>query len=206
MWGCRLPYLPGILNGPRNRLHARIPRLQSGPRDGPCGPEDRRARGVPRTASVGSLLLGRLHHRLPLPHHRVPAVPRARVRLVADRSRGLPHLRGALAGALGPVVLLRPDRRIVVPRDASAEVHARRRRAERSRNRGGPRRHLERDRDRRDARRALLRGALMAFRLTGAFFFRVAFLARAFLCCFSFFCVDSFAGGARTAPSIGTSL
>src|SRR2546427_1219203 len=205
MWGCRLPYLPGILNGPRNRLHARIPRLQSGPRDGPCGPEDRRARGVPRTASVGSLLLGRLHHRLPLPHHRVPAVPRARVRLVADRSRGLPHLRGALAGALGPVVLLRPDRRIVVPRDASAEVHARRRRAERSRNRGGPRRHLERDRDRRDARRALLRGARLAFRLTGAFFFRGAFLARAFFGGAAVF-GGAFAGGARTAPSIGTSL
>src|SRR5439155_349571 len=98
------------------------------------------------------------------------------------------------------------DRRLVVPRAAAAEVDARRRWAETSRNRGGARRHLERHRDRRDARRALLRGARLAFRLTGAFFFRGAFLARALFGAGAFFGGGAFAGGSRSGPSIGMSL
>src|SRR2546427_5722797 len=155
---------------------------------------------------MGPFLPGRIHHRLSIPHHRVPAVPRARIRLMADRSRGLRHVRGPLAGAPGPIVLLRPHRRIIVPRNASAEVHARRRRTEGSWHRGRPRHHLERGRDRRDARRALLRGARLAFRLTGAFFFRGAFLAGAFFGGGSFFCGGAFSGGFPGGAFLGTSF
>src|SRR5207247_9808596 len=112
-------------------------------------------------------------------------------------------VRGPLPGAPRPRILLRPHRRIAVPRDASAEIHARRRWAQRSRNRGGPRHHLERDRDRRDPRRALLRGARLAFRLTGAFF-RGAFRGRALFA--AAFFGGAFAAGSRTSPSAGSSL
>src|SRR5207245_8088704 len=135
------------------------------------------------------------------------AVRRPGVRIVADRSRSLRDVRDPLAGTIGPHLLLRPHRGLAVPRDPSAEVHARGRGPARSRNRGGPRHHLERDRDRRDARRALLRGARLAFRLTGAFF-RGAFLARAFFAG-AFFAGDlgaALGGGAGTGPSIGISL
>src|SRR5438445_285045 len=136
-------------------------------------------------------------------------VRRAGVRMVAHRSRGVCDVRGSLAGAVGPPLLLRPHRGLAVPRDSSTEVHARGRGPPRSRNRGGPRHHLERDRDRRDARRALLRGARLAFRLTGAFF-RGAFLARAFfagaLALFAGAFAPAFAAGGRTGPSIGISL
>src|SRR5436309_3369603 len=87
---------------------------------------------------------------------------------------------------------------------ASLESRVRRGRGtERSRNRGGARHHLERGRDRRDPRRALLRGARLAFRLTGAFF-RVAFRGRAFFA--GAFFGGAFAAGSRTGPSAGSSL
>src|SRR2546425_1958000 len=155
---------------------------------------------------MGPFLPGRIHHRLSIPHYRVPAVPRARIRLMADRSRGLRHVRGPLAGAPGPIVFLRPHRRISVPRNASAEVHARRRWTEGSWHRGRPRHHLERGRDRRDARRALLCGARLAFRLTGAFFFRGAFLAGAFFGGASFFGEGAFAGGSPGGTSTETNF
>src|SRR2546422_3760654 len=155
---------------------------------------------------MGPFLPGRIHHRLSIPHHRVPAVPRARIRLMADRSRGLRHVRGPLAGAPGPIVFLRPHRRIIVPRNASAEVHARRRWTEGSWHRGRPRHHLERGRDRRDARRALLRGARLAFRLTGAFFFRGAFLAGGLFLWGAFFRVGAFAGGSPSRTFLGPRL
>src|SRR2546426_2666835 len=155
---------------------------------------------------MGPFLPGRIYHRLSIPHHRVPPVPRARIRLMADRSRGLRHVRGPLAGAPGPIVFLRPHRRIIVPRNASAEVHALRRWTEGSWHRGRPRHHLERGRDRRDARRALLRGARLAFRLTGAFFFRGAFLAGAFFGGGCFFGGRAFPGGFRGGAFIATSL
>src|SRR5437879_12080248 len=125
---------------------------------------------------MGAVLARRVHHRIPLPDHAVPPVLRGSVRTLADGPRRVLRVRPALAGPARPRVLLRPHRRIAVPRHAPTEVHARRRGPAESGGEGVPGHYLERRRDPREPRRAVLRRARLAL-LTG-YRFVVALLSR----------------------------
>src|SRR2546427_7881731 len=152
---------------------------------------------------MGAVLARRVHHRIPLPDHAVPPVLRGSVRTLADGPRRVLRVRPALAGPARPRVLLRPHRRIAVPRHAPTEVHARRRGPAKSGGSGVPGHYLERRRDPREPRRAVLRRARLAF-LTG-FRFVGAFLARRALRGAAFF-VGFFGGAALTGTAGSTSL
>src|SRR5205823_8174492 len=151
----------------------RIDRVEPGTGGGP-----RRLGGAvrspPGTRVLEPLFRGRFRHRIPVPHHPLPPVLRGALRPLAFGSRRLCGVRRAMGRPTRSTLLLRPDRRIPVPRDAPAPLPADRRGHPRAGPRGAPRSHPQRDRGRRDSRRALCRRARLVF-LTRGFALRGPF-------------------------------
>src|SRR5437764_401786 len=172
--------------------------MESRPSDRACGRRGT-GRGPPRAGDLEPLLRRRLHHRVSAPGDALLALLRGPVPFVALRSGRLWDLPRSLEGAARPPVLLRPDRRLPLPRHAPTEVHAHGRRIQGPRGGGAAGPHLERRRDFREPRRALLRVARVAF-LAGFDFLTLAFLGVRFgLLAGAFFAGVFLAGAFRVA-------